>query len=117
MDDPDTPDEYPPCRYIVFVGTSGPGLRLGLANALGTRLVDGACILCTPGGQRGEFLDRDAVVALDLPDSTPNPYIAIVRTDRPEVMFRRLAWMARPKLGWGYEPHFISEADVRRLTD
>ena len=116
MDEPG-PDEYPPCEYIVCVGTSLAGLRLALANSLGTRLVDAACLLFTPGGARGEFLDRDALAALDLSDSTPGPYIAVVRTDLPEVVFRRLAWMTRPKLGWAYAPHFISEADVRRLFE
>ncbi|HEX8385990.1 MAG TPA: hypothetical protein VF576_07395 [Rubricoccaceae bacterium] len=116
MDIPD-PDEYSQCRYIVFVGTSLAGLRLALVNTLESSPPQGACLVFTPAGQRGEFLDRDAVLALDLPDSTPGPYIAVVRTDRPEVTFRRLAWMARPKLGWGYEPHFISEADVQRLLE
>ena len=112
MDDPDNPGGYLPCWYLVCVGTSLLGLRLALANSLGTRLVDAACLLFTPEGARGEFLDRDTLAALDLPDSAPSPYIAIVRTDLPEVMFRRLAWMTRSKLGWAYAPHFISETDV-----
>ena len=116
MDGPD-PDEYPPCEYIVCVGTSLAGLRRARANTLGTRHVDGAYLLCTPAGQQGEFLDRDAVLALELPDSTPGLYIAVVRTDRPAVTFRRLAWMARPRLGWGYAPHYISGDDVRLLFE
>ena len=117
MDEPGFPRKYTVSPCILFVGTSCADLKTALVDTLGPRLADDVCLLFTPEGQRGEFACREAVLALDLPDSTPGPYVAVVRSDCPEAAFERLEMMAGLGYEYGYDPEYISEADVRRLAE
>ena len=121
MDSPEFPGEDIPTRYVVsryvlFASTSCAGLQTALYDTLGPRLADGVCLLFMPEGQRGEFACREAVLALDLPDSTPGPYVAVVRSDTPEAAFERLELMAGLGHEYGFDPEYISAGDVRRLA-